>query len=509
MARNTPCLEAVLNRIVLTGSFFLLAQGGLRAQAPAAGDPAVASRTPLTATAYLRERTNATQWFAATPNAEVYGHQDSLLRLSLQQRVGRFDYQVELSQAAELALPNDAVSPVTAQGQLGLGGNYFAANGNEQYPAAASFKQGFARYHFGQDGRDTVRLGRFEFFEGTETTPKDKTLLWLQTNRIQQRLIGNFGFSNAQRSFDGVDAKLVGTNWDVTAMASRPTQGVFNMNANPELNVDVEYLAYTRSLAKKRVLVRGFAIGYHDGRTGLVKTDNRPLAVRQQDHGNIRIGSYGMDAIAALPVGKNTVDLLFWGVLQSGRWGSQDQSSGGFAAEAGYRMTGVATQPWLRGGALRTTGDNSPTDGTHNTFFQVLPTPRVYARFPYFNSINSSDQFVQLLDKPGAKVDVRTDLHFLQLTAPNDLWYSGGGAFDNKVFGYTGRPASHHGSFSTLYDVSADYAVTKQVSLTAYYAHAFGKTEVASIYPRERDANYGYIELTYRLKKALGRAPTQ
>ncbi len=474
----------------------------------APSSPADPVSTPVTVTTYLRERTNATQWFAATPNAEVYGHQDSLLRLGIQQRVRRWDYQLELSQAAELALPTDAVSPVTAQGQLGLGGNYYAANENDQYPAAVSFKQGFVRYHFARN-KDALRLGRFEFFEGSETTPRDAGLLWLQNNRIGQRLIGNFGFSNAQRSFDGVDAKFGGTNWDVTAMAGRPTQGVFNMNANPELNVDVQYLAYSRYLAAQRVLVRGFAIGYHDGRTGIVKTDNRPLALRQQDHGNIRIGSYGMDAIAAIPLGRNTADLLFWGVLQNGRWGVQDQSSGGFAVEGGYRLTSARTQPWLRGGALRTTGDNSPTDGTHNTFFQVLPTPRLYARFPYFNLMNSSDQFVQLLDKPATKVDLRTDLHFLQLTAPNDLWYSGGGAFDNKVFGYTGRPASRHGSFSTLYDISADFAVTTQVSLTTYYAHAFGKTEVASIYPRERDANYGYFELTYRKNQSLGGGPSR
>lgn len=498
-----------MKRKVFGSTIWTLAAAPMLGQS-ATTPPAAPADTvsPVKATAYLRERTNATQWFAATANAEVYGHQDSLLRLAIEQRVHRFDYQLELSNSAELALPNDAVSPVTAQGQLGLGGTYYAANGNNQYPAAASFKQGFVRYHFRRDA-NTVRLGRFEFFDGQETAPKNSTLAWLQANRIQQRLVGNFGFSNGQRSFDGVDGKVGGENWDLTAMAGRAVQGVFNMNANPELNVDIQYLAYTRSLAKKRLLVRGFALGYHDGRTGLVKTDNRPLAARQVDHTNIRIGSYGMNAAAAIPVGKNTVDLLFWGVLQSGRWGLQDQASGGFAAEGGYRWTGVRTQPWLRGGALRTTGDTHPTDGTHNTFFQVLPTPRVYARFPYFNQMNSSEQFVQLLDKPSKKIDVRTDLHFLQLTSPVDFWYQGGGAYDNKVFGYTGRPGNNHGSFSTLYDISLDYAVTPQVSFTTYYAHSFGKSVVAAIYPRERDANYGYFELTYRYSKLLGRGSTR
>ncbi len=462
--------------------------------------------TPITLTAALRERTNATQWFAATPHSEQYGYQDSLLRLSLVQRVRHFDYLLELGQGAELALPNDAVSPVAAQGQLGLGGTYYASNGNNQDPAAASFRQGFLRYHFKREGT-TLRLGRFEFFDGAETVPKNPTLLWLQTNRIAQRLVGNFGFTDGQRSFDGVEGKLGGgTQWNLTAMAGRATGGVYNMNANPELNVDIQYLAYTRYLAKQRVQFRGFALGYHDGRTGLTKTDNRTAAARALDHQNIRLGTYGMDVIAAIPSGKNTLDLLFWGVLQNGQWGFLNQRSAGYAVEGGYQFSGVKTLPWLRGGALRTTGDNNNTDNTHNTFFQVLPTPRLYARFPYFNMMNSKDEFVQFIDNPTSKLVLRTDLHFLQLTAPKDFWYGGGGAFDNKVFGYTGRPGNNHGSFSTLYDISADYAVNRQISLTGYYAHSFGKTVVAAIYPRERDANYGFFELNYRFSKSLSHA---
>ncbi len=490
-----------MTRLVLTSSFLLGTVLAVAAQATAPPAPAA---TPATFTALVRERTNATQWFAATLNPEVYGHQDSLLRLSVQQRVRHFDYMAELGQSAELLLPSDAVSPVAAQGQLGLGGTYYAANGNNTEPAAASLRQAYLRYHFVREG-STLRVGRFEFFDGQETTPKDTTLLWLQNNRMQQRLVGNFGFSNGQRSFDGVDGKLGGNSWDLTAMAGRATKGVFNMNANAELNVDIQYLAYSRYLAKRRLLVRGFALGYHDGRTGLTKTDNRTAAARALDHKNIRIGSYGADAIAAIPVGKDSIDLLFWGVLQNGQWGLLDQHSGGYAVEGGYRWMGVRGQPWFRGGALRTTGDNNNTDGTHNTFFQVLPTPRVYARFPYFNMMNSKDQFVQFVDKPVSKLDVRTDLHFLQLTAPTDFWYQGGGAFDTKVFGYTGRPGNNHESFSSLYDVSADYALSKQVSFTAYYARSFGKRVVAAIYPTERNAQFGYFELDYKFSKPLSR----
>jgi hypothetical protein len=459
-----------LNKLIVATLATLLAFNSAKAQTTAPSPVAV---SPVNFSAYVRERGNVTQWFAATPEAEEYAHQDSLIRLSLSQRVLHFDYLVELGQSAELALPIDAVSTVTAQGQLGLGGTYYASNGNNQYPAAASFRQGYLRYHFKHDS-NVVRIGRFEFFEGQETTPKNSTLGWLQTNRVAQRLVGNFGFTNGQRSFDGIDAKMNGKNWDLTAMAGRATQGVYNMNANPELNVDVQYLAYTRSLANQHVLVRGFGIGYHDGRTGLTKTDNRTTAARALDHKNIRIGTFGGDMMAAIPAGKTTFDAVVWGAGQVGNWGLLKQASGAIDLEAGVRFDHVKTAPWLRGGYFRSTGDNNNTDGTHNTFFQVLPTPRVYARFPYFNLMNSTDSFVQIVDKPTGKIDVRTDLHFLKLTAPGDFWYQGGGAFDNKVFGYTGRPGNNHASFSSLVDASVDYNINKQFALGLYYAHSYG-----------------------------------
>ena len=340
--------------------------------------------------------------------------------------------------------------------------------------------------------------GRFEFFDGLETTPKDSSLAWLQANRIAQRLIGNFGFSNAQRSMDGIDAHYGKGTWDVTAMAGRATQGVFNMNANPELNVDVQYLAFSKYDFSNHFLWRVFAIDYHDGRTGVVKTDNRPLAVRQADHKNIRVGTYGADFLTSVPAGPGSVDVLFWGVLQNGNWGLLSQHSGAAAVEAGYKFTSVPSAPWLRGGFFRSTGDNNKTDGVHNTFFQLLPTARAYARFPFFNAMNSTDDFAQIVDRPFKKMEVRADLHFLRLTASNDLWYQGGGAYDNKSFGMAGRPANGHNSFATLADISSDYQVTPALAVNLYYGHSYGKAVVAADYPHGPSANFGYLELVYK-----------
>lgn len=458
--------------------------------------PSAASTSPVSISVYNRTRTDANDWYGAPPYTSTYPYVEQLDRFSIAQRVRHFDWLLEAQEANVFDVPTTSVSPVTAQGQLGLGGTYYAANTNT-LPAAVSLRGAFLRYH-GSGADSSLRLGRFEFFDGTETTPKSATLAWLQANRMQQHLVGNFGFANAQRSFDGVDGHYGRGTWDVTAMAGRPTQGVFNMNANPELNVDIQYLAYTKHDLHEHLIWRVFALGYHDGRTGVTKTDNRALAVRAADHKNIRIGSYGADFLATVPAGPGSFDYLFWGVLQNGQWGELNQHSGAVQTEAGYRFTRVASQPWVRGGFFRSTGDHNATDSVHNTFFQGLSTPRVYARFPFFNAMNNRDEFVQVIDRPSKKLELRSDLHFLQLTASGDLWYQGGGAFDSHVFGYTGRPSGGRNSFASTADISSDYQLTPALALNLYYSHSFRRSVIAADYPAGHDANFGYLELVYK-----------
>ena len=159
------------------------------------GVQAQSSNSPVSITVNDRTRVDAWNWFAAPPHSETYGYVESLVRIAVAQRVRQWDWMAELSQPAVLGAPDDAVSKVTAQGQLGLGGTYYASNGNNSYPAAAFLKQGYARYHW---ENSNLRIGRFEFFDGMETKPKNTTIAWLQGNRIANRLISNFAFSNAQ-----------------------------------------------------------------------------------------------------------------------------------------------------------------------------------------------------------------------------------------------------------------------------------------------------------------------
>jgi hypothetical protein len=449
----------------------------------------------------LRTRVESWDWFSGNADND-YTYPASILRVSFSQSGKPVEWQVELAVPFLLGLPDNAIAP-GAQGQLGFGATYFAANGRSTSAAMIFPKQGFIRFNeFGGVAGQSVRLGRMEFIDGTEVSPKDPTLAALKRDRIAHRLIGNFGFSDVGRSFDGAQYTLNRPKWNVTLLAARPTRGVFQVDGWGELKANVFYGALTGQVPGKRASAewRVFGLGYSDYRDGVVKTDNRPVPVRTADTDHINIGTYGGHYLQTVQTPAGAIDLLAWGALQNGSWGRLAQRSGAFAAEAGWQpRIWPAVRPWLRGGFDYGSGDSNPNDGTHGTFFQVLPTPRIYARFPFFNMMNNRDAFGELALRPSKSLSIRADVHSLALANRNDLWYSGGGMFQPWTFGYTGRPSNGQSGLATLFDISADYNVNPHASVGIYYGHAAGKLVVESIYPNGKHANFGYLEMTFRM----------
>jgi hypothetical protein len=243
---------------------------------------------------------------------------------------------------------------------------------------------------------------------------------------------------------------------------------------------------------------RVFGIYYNDDR-GVVKTDNRSAAARAKDLGGIDILTYGGHYIQAIPTVAGTFDLLGWGALQTGKWGLLTQRSGAGAVEAGFQpKIAKALRPWLCGGYFYSSGDNSATDNTHGTFFAILPTPRVYARFPFFNEMNNRDLFAELMLRPAKGLTLRSDVHGLWLANKNDLWYSGGGAFQPWTFGFNGRPSNGATGLATLYDISADYQWTRGLSTGLYFGYARGGAVVAHIFPGDSNGTLSFVEANYR-----------
>jgi Alginate export len=467
--------------------------GAIEAQEPQAEPIQIGN---VTFSGSVRERVEAWDWFEPVTGQNLYAFSGTLMRFAFSQEKQKFDWKIEMAVPVLLGLPNRAVVPAP-QGQLGLGGNYYAANHNDQYTAFIFPKQAYLRFKW---DHSSLQAGRFEFTDGSEVKPKDPTLATLKNDRIGQRLIGTFGYSDVMRSFDGLHYAYSNGSWNFTAVSTIPTRGVFQVDGWGWVDTPVTYVSVTKQaeFGSSHAEWRAFGIFYYDDRN-VLKTDNRPAPVRAADHDAIAIGTYGGHYIMATSTGVGTIDLLGWGALQSGQWGELTQKSGAGAIEVGFQPKGPErVRPWFRTGFYDSSGDGNPADGTHGTFFAVLPTPRVYARFPFFNSMNNRDVFGEVILRPSKAFTIRSDVHGLWLSNSADLWYTGGGAYQPWTFGFSGRPSNGGTKLANLYDISADYSWKNGISLGLYFGWAQGGDVIKAIYPADANGALGFTEFNYR-----------
>ncbi|MBI5281823.1 MAG: alginate export family protein [Candidatus Solibacter usitatus] len=478
------------------------AQAPAAAAKPAAAAPAAFKPIKwgnVVVSGSLRTRLEMWDWFAGNANND-YAFSGNLFRLSFAQTLKKVDWQLELAAPVLLGLPKDAIAPAP-QSQFGLGGNYYAANKNSQNAAMLFPKQGYVRFKglFG-DKDQSVRLGRFEWMDGGEAMPKDPTLAALKRDRVNQRLIGPFPWTHVGRSFDGGHYTSNKGRINYTLVGALPTRGAFQVDGWGNLKVGFVYGSVTGQTGggKSAGEWRALAIYYQDWRH-VLKTDNRPAAVRQLDMNSIRIGTYGGHYIHKVDTAAGTMNVMLWGVLQSGKWGRQDHAAGAIDLEAGWQPKALPKlKPWLSGGYFHSSGDGDTQDNKHNTFFQLLPTPRLYARTPFYNMMNNEDIFGMLTVRPHKAVTLRSEFHALRLANRKDLWYLGGGAFQPWSFGYVGRNTSGARSLANLWDVSADWNVNAHFAFTGYLGYVDGRAAVQTIYPKGTNGKFGYLELTYK-----------
>jgi len=481
----------------------LAQSGAAQAQSSSAAkpDPPAASDLklgPIKISGDWRVRVEGWDWFEPNTGENAYVFPHSLLRIAISQQTERIDWKLEASQDTIIFLPRNAVL-AAPQGQLGLGGTYYAANENTRNNIDAFIKQAY--FQINHLGKGKLKLGRFEYFDGAEVKPQDATLALLVQTRISQRLLGNYGFSAVQRSYDGGEFDYNFGKANVTLLGGYPTQGVYQIDGMGQLNINVYYGALTVPTRTENSSgeLRLFGLGYIDHRADVLKTDNRPQAIRAADHGQIHIGTYGGNYLHVFNTQtRGKFDFLIWGAAQTGAWGRLAQSAGAFVGEFGWQPPVETLKPWLSAGYSYGSGDDNPTDSVHGTFFQVLPTPRMYARMPFYNMENNEDLYGSLNLRAGSKLAIRSEWHALRLANRRDLWYLGGGAYQPQTFGYTGRPSGGNQGFANVWDLSADYQVTRSFALGLYYAHAWGKAVIAGIYPKDRNGQFAYIETNFR-----------
>ncbi len=450
---------------------------------------------------HIWDRASVWDWnyFPATNKRSGPGSQNSynfeanVLKIGLGYYLDGIATYAEVENPTLIGVPDQAIAP-PPKGPAGFGGLYYL---NHQNAVDSNYflKQGWAE--FGDrilKGLD-IKAGRIEFLDGTEMMPEDPQLHWLVANEIQQRLIGNFVFpSDIGRSFDGGTVRYGTPAWNATVFYGVPTVGVFDLNGMDEISsIDVFYAALNAGPNQfwGNSVGRVFYIWYDDNR-GIVPVDNQPAALAKANLSSIAIDTIGADFIHTWDVGPGIADFLVWGAYQFGSWGNQAQRAYSYVGALGYRFTDVAWKPWLRTQYTFGSGDSNPKNGVHGTFFQILPTPRIYALDPIYNMMNTMDLAGQLILNPLPNIEWRSDIDALWLASSQDLWYQGGGAYNNNFFGYVGHPSFGKSYLGTVVDSGVDYKVNNNLFLRFYGGHMFGGSVVGALYPDGRGETFAF-----------------
>jgi len=169
------------------------------------------------------------------------------------------------------------------------------------------------------------------------------------------------------------------------------------------------------------------------------------------------------------------------------------------AVEGGYQWSALAWRPLIRIGAFQGSGDEDPADERYETFFELLPTVRKYSLTASYNLMNSIDLFAQFSLRPRAPLTLGIDLHRVGLTEPNDRWYFGAGATQERgtIFGYGARVSHGSTNLGTVIQGSGRYDFGAHWSVNGF----LGLIKEGQVVRDSFDGDtlsYGYLENAVR-----------
>ncbi len=184
----------------------------------------------VTVTGSLRSRLYVWDWFQAAKGENQYEYSGNLLRLNFSEKLSAWDWDAEFAVPFLLGLPSGATGPAP-QGALGLGSNYFTANSGRSNTAMIFPKQLYVRFDAlgGSEGQ-TLQIGPLHVSStGAKLHRRTPRSLHVKRDRVSQRLLGDFGWSDVGRSFDGVHYSFSTPSNNFTFVGAVPTRGVFQV----------------------------------------------------------------------------------------------------------------------------------------------------------------------------------------------------------------------------------------------------------------------------------------
>ncbi len=315
------------------------------------------------------------------------------------------------------------------------------------------------------------------------------------------RLVGNFGWSNVGRSFDGLRFTYAPGSIRMDLWATTTKQFGANVGADPAFspsNRDTQefYGIYTAVKAASFTIepyvlyLRDTGnVNETDPITGKLVSPITAPAARGQERVT---GGLRFDGKAA----GDSVDFTGEAAYQTGRMearGSSPKSdimASAYAVKAGYTLP-VDIKPRIGVEVDWASGDHNPNDDKSKTFENLFPTNHpFYGYMDYVGWRNMQDLRASFGIKPGKASGVNLDYHRFSLAEKADNWYAASG----KVFRIT--PAGNtETALGQELDLVAYTMIKEKLRLEAGYGRFIPGKYVKTNFPSANDpSDFFYLQ---------------
>lgn len=315
------------------------------------------------------------------------------------------------------------------------------------------------------------------------------------------RLVGNFGWSNVGRSFDGLRLMYTPGPLRVDLWAMITKEFGANVGADPAFspsNRDTQefYGIYTTvkaasfSIEPYVLYLRDTGnVNETDPVTGALVSPMAAPATRGQDRVT---GGFRIDGKAA----GDSIDFTGEAAYQAGSMEARgaipksDISAYAVAVKAGYTLP-VAVKPRIGVEVDRASGDDDPADKKFKTFENLFPTNHIhYGYMDYVGWRNMQDLRASLSIKPTKTSGVSLDYHRFSLAEKSDNWYAASG----KIFRTTPAGNSETALGQEL-DLAAYTMIKEKLRLEAGYGRFFPGDYVKVNFPLATDdSDFLYLQ---------------
>ena len=319
--------------------------------------------------------------------------------------------------------------------------------------------QGFVEWVTGSGKRTTWTLGRQEWKYGDE------------------RMIGPFGWDNIGRSFDGLKVRHARTEFWIDVLFAQTTLQKVTATDPTIVATDSAgiYGVYTQSAPRAGSEYEGYLLGYDDdggaGETGAIGTTRiHALGARARD----RFGrfDYGIEA-----------------VYEEGEYRGDDLTAHAAGAVAGLTWGG-GIKVRTFGGYDLATGDEDPTDGERQEFFNFFPTNHPHYGYMDYEGWRNLRSYYGGVSAAGGRHFGLVKAHHFALEDERGPWKdAGGGVLGFDAAGASGRSVG--GEIDLLYR----WAWKEKAVLEAGYGH-FVPGQFARRTRGEDPSDWAYVMLT-------------